>query len=140
MATEASHRHSMSSKRATTRRPVESLFKHNDLFKLDFEIPKNGTKEVIQKLRDDVNNLYDEDIVALETFYDDQLRILDERLLHWRSFPSPKKGYQIIPKKQHKIPSKTLPPPIKQYVPSKGTSAEDPEAIFDIIQPLGEGA
>eukprot|EP01083_Nonionella_stella_P209840 760282_1 len=53
---------------------------------------------------------------------------------------SPKKKYQTIPKKQHKIPSKPFPPPIKQYVPSKGTSAEDPEAIFDIIQPLGEGA
>eukprot|EP01083_Nonionella_stella_P124980 377776_1 len=76
---------------------------------------------------------------------------------------SPKKKYQTIPKKQHKIPSKPFPPPIKQYVPSKQapdssdllkqkrandqtlppskeTSAEDPEDIFDIIQPIGEGA
>eukprot|EP01084_Bolivina_argentea_P297582 512694_1 len=64
----------------TQGRPVESLFKHNDLLKLNFQIPKNATKEVIQKLRDKVNNLYDEDVVALETFYDDQLRILDEQL------------------------------------------------------------
>ena len=60
--------------------PVGSLFKDNDLLKVDFAIPSNASKEELSALRDKVNNLYDNDVVALETFYDNQLRILDEKM------------------------------------------------------------
>eukprot|EP00484_Ammonia_sp_Unknown_P017140 CAMPEP_0197027836 /NCGR_PEP_ID=MMETSP1384-20130603/7703_1 /TAXON_ID=29189 /ORGANISM="Ammonia sp." /LENGTH=672 /DNA_ID=CAMNT_0042456751 /DNA_START=99 /DNA_END=2117 /DNA_ORIENTATION=+ len=61
-------------------RPIESIFKGTDLLKLNFAVPPNATKADIQALRDKVNNLYDSDVVALETFYDDQLRRIDEKL------------------------------------------------------------
>ena len=59
---------------------VGSLFKDNDLLKVDFAIPVHASKQEIQALRGAVNNLYDEDDGALEDFYDTQLRILDEKL------------------------------------------------------------
>lgn len=50
------------------------------MLKVDFAVPSNASKSEIQALRDKVNTLYDHDVVALETFYDNQLRILDEKL------------------------------------------------------------
>merc|ERR1712228_775268 len=52
-------------------RAIQSLFKDNNLLKLNFAIPKNVTREELQSLKAKVNDLYDADVVALETFYDD---------------------------------------------------------------------
>eukprot|EP01084_Bolivina_argentea_P125108 221695_1 len=67
---------------APTTRPVQSTFinEHKELISIDFTHPSNATKPELQQLREKVNNLYDEDVVSLETFYDEQLRILDEML------------------------------------------------------------
>mmetsp|Transcript_1616 Transcript_1616/g.2612 ORF Transcript_1616/g.2612 Transcript_1616/m.2612 type:complete len:261 (-) Transcript_1616:2795-3577(-) len=63
-------------------REVASLFskQYESLLKEDFEVPASSTKDDLQEIRSKVNSLYDTDVVALESFYDDQLRILDEML------------------------------------------------------------
>merc|ERR1712087_127378 len=61
-------------------RPIGSLFKGTDLLKVDFTLPDNADRETLRELREQINNLYDADVTALEEFYDDQLRRIDERL------------------------------------------------------------
>eukprot|EP00483_Globobulimina_turgida_P005490 UN05500 len=63
-------------------RSAESLFfnQYKNMLNTNFEIPSNGTKSQYQEIRNEINNLYDNDVVALETFYDEQLKILDEML------------------------------------------------------------
>ena len=56
------------------------LFANNDSLKINLLSPRNATKDEIQALRDKVYNLYDVDVLAFESFYDDQLRILNEEI------------------------------------------------------------
>merc|ERR1719203_1772548 len=61
-------------------RPAGSLFKGTDLLKEDFTLPDNADRKTLQELREQINNLYDAEVTALEEFYDDQLRRIDDRL------------------------------------------------------------
>merc|ERR550525_1565605 len=61
-------------------RPIGSLFKGTDLLKVDFTLPDNADRKTLQELREQINNLYDADVTALEEFYDDQLRRIDDQL------------------------------------------------------------
>eukprot|EP01084_Bolivina_argentea_P263383 445780_1 len=63
-------------------RPIQSLFsnEYKDLLHENFKTPDNEIKSEWKQMRDKVNILYDDDVVALETFYDEQLRILDNML------------------------------------------------------------
>jgi len=71
---------SKASKPTPNGRPIGSLFKGTDLLKVDFAIPLNADRKTLQNLREKINNLYDADVTALEEFYDDQLRRIDEQL------------------------------------------------------------
>lgn len=61
---------------------VESLFtkEHKNMLKIGFNVPSNATKSQVQNAKNQVNHLYDSDVVALESWYDAQLRIIDEMI------------------------------------------------------------
>merc|ERR1719356_307947 len=62
--------------------PIESLFtkQHKNMLSIPFDVPSTATKQEVQKAREQVNDLYDADGVALENWYDEQLRIIDEMI------------------------------------------------------------
>mmetsp|Transcript_53738 Transcript_53738/g.89131 ORF Transcript_53738/g.89131 Transcript_53738/m.89131 type:complete len:197 (-) Transcript_53738:9-599(-) len=78
------HRHNLSSNtpQKPKKRPVQSLFdgEHQKLLTLPFDVPDSADKSELQQMHTQMRSLLDADVTALESFYDDQLKLLDDLL------------------------------------------------------------